>query len=231
MHQGIEANREAVALSGLSHRVFISPKLPLKTKPRIALLVHGRSGDSSVMWPFARVFDPARFAIIAPQAPLADPSGGYSWWIKEALTGEPSFREAVDLAANRLRDFVLKLPEIYPVELSGIVALGFSQGGAVVGELALREGRLFSGIGLLASFLPKYRRRQISAPTTAEPRTLPKFFIAHGTEDEIVPLQTAEEGRNYLLSQGVDVRLVTDTTKHKVGSRGMKELSEWIGAL
>jgi phospholipase/carboxylesterase len=84
----------------------------------------------------------------------------------------------------------------------------------------------FDGFGLLAGFVVPVD--QTEAKGGSEVRKVP-VLIAHGTKDEVVPVEKAQEGRDALLAQGFPVTYVEDEVGHKVGVGAIRELTGWFG--
>jgi phospholipase/carboxylesterase len=80
-----------------------------------------------------------------------------------------------------------------------ILLAGFSQGGAMALHLATRHPDRFAGIIALSSYLPLARELQKSrnGANLATP-----LFMAHGTQDPVVPYPLGEESRRLLESAG-----------------------------
>ena len=138
------ASAEAIQFTGLSHKIH---RAASASAPCI-FLIHGRAGNQEVMWTFKRVV-PENWTIIAPQAPLSDPLGGYSWW----LVKEHWSKDEAIAASSLLLDFISKALSFYSLSPNKIYASGFSQGGAVLSLCLQAQPQLFSRVALLASFI------------------------------------------------------------------------------
>lgn len=186
----------------------------------VLFLVHGRAGNLDVMWTFKRYL-PEDCHVISMEAPLSDPEeGGYSWW----LVNQPITREAIESAAMKLQNFMDEAIDSYGLKPKSVIAAGFSQGAACLSVLFQSEPARFVKVALLAGFVVK----QKTHPALDRTFERPKIFIAHGTQDQVVTLEKAEEGRNYLCELGFEVLFVTDPVAHKVGTSGMKGLREFL---
>src|SRR5579859_1827816 len=113
---------------GLAHRVRMPVAGGAGPHP-VLVMLHGLDGNENVTWIFARSAGP-QWAIVSPRAPYTSPQGGgYRWAeLDEREKVEPdSFWKG--LAA--LERFIGGLPQVYPVDASRVVLLGFSQGAAM----------------------------------------------------------------------------------------------------
>lgn len=234
-----DATPDEIAQTGLIHRVYIPAETaasePGHAAPRpLTVLVHGRCGNASVMWFFAKSFASRGSVIVSPQAPKADVDGGFSWWKYSALSGRPDerplderFRDARD-TAELLHGFIRRCLEVYSCTAQGLTGAGFSQGGAVLSTLALVQPALFHGVAMLSSFIP----RSVMDSENQYPREArSKFFLAHGTKDETIPFPRAEETVAWLRRRGTEVEFAQEDVAHKVGSQSLKALGRWVEAL
>lgn len=183
-------------------------------------LVHGRAGNSKVMWAFRRAF-PEHCSFIAPQAPFAEPfpigatpDESFSWWDVRATT-----REGISAACETLESFMRASLDFYGCRPRVQLAAGFSQGAGLLSVLIQREER-FAGVAMLAGFVLK--------EPPPFPAIKPRVFMAHGEQDEIVPLVKAEEGATHLRGSGYQVDFYTDPVGHKVGTEGGRALKAWV---
>ncbi|MDZ4784875.1 MAG: hypothetical protein SGJ02_02250 [bacterium] len=208
----LTSESEAASKLGLLHKYQFSKN---KSAP-LVFLVHGRAGNCDVMWTFRRCI-PEEFSIIAPQAPISDPIGGHSWW---PVTEGYSKHQAIN-AQELLMNFIISSVDFYMLEPRLIIALGFSQGGALLSMLSQSNPASFSGIAILAGFV-------IKMDSVINTLHKPQIFMAHGLNDEVVPLTKSTDGKLYLEQNGYNVTYVTDNVSHKIGIQGMKSLKEWI---
>ncbi len=220
---------EEVEALGLNFRIFVPESISAVSEAKgLVLLVHGRAGNFDVMWVFARpksVGDEIVF--LAPQAPIKDQLGGYSWWQVEGRSGGAASREEMNQAAAKLENFLISAKEYFKIPSNiKTVTAGFSQGAGTVCSLAFKNPELFEGVGLLAGFVPQVEREV--EPKLRQALKLPEFFMASGTEDKIIPIETAREGKLYLEQCGAELNYLEAAVGHKVSSEGIKALNKWL---
>lgn len=198
------------------------------------ILVHGRAGNENVMWVFSKAIEELDPIIIAPRALEIDPIGGYSWWnldnrpATSESTAPVATNESHLKAPHRLIDnMVKKLTKMYGVDPSKILAIGFSQGGAVLGTYALLNPGVLSGVGFLSSFIPSYFINSFNS--NSENKT--KFFMSHGTKDDIIPYSRALETKDFFIKNNLDLNFHSDDVAHKISSSGIRELKTWLNHL
>ena len=223
-----EAIEEEIEQMGLKHRVYYPIDLG-RDRPVLVVLVHGKAGNDQVMWAFARLFRDIKAVIVSPEAPYPDPQGGWSWWLSE-LNQCPTdvSHEVLGGAVNVLGDFVAKFVGYHGLDPRLVVGMGFSQGAAVLSSLAICQPQLCHLAILLAGFVPDLVLDQLPRHQKVSQNIQPSFFIAHGSLDNVIPLESAELGCSVLRSAGYDVEMVVDDVGHKVGVNAQKCLRSWI---
>jgi phospholipase/carboxylesterase len=187
---------------------------------RLLLLLHGWTGDENSMWVFARNFS-ENIGILAPRAPYPAPEGGYSWrTITPNSWGFPSLDE-LRPAADALVQLVDELAHEKAWDAAQFDVIGFSQGAALTCLLGLLHPQRVRCMGVLAGFLPAGAETLLAARLlTGKP-----IYMAHGTQDELVPIQRARETVAALEQAGAQVSYCEVETGHKVSAeclRGME---------
>jgi phospholipase/carboxylesterase len=107
------------------------------------------------------------------------------------------------------------------VSADRIVLAGFSQGGAIALQAGLRHRERLAGIVALSTYLPlEDSLDREGAP--ANKRT--PIFMAHGTQDQVIPVQLAEASKRALEQRGHDVAWKAWPMPHSVCAEEVEEL-------
>jgi phospholipase/carboxylesterase len=154
--------------------------------------------------------------------PIGPGAFGYGWF--PLVPGQPPEPEAFLEASSDLRTFLDLAAERYPVDGKQQTVLGFSQGGLMAYELALREPKRFAGLVVLSSWLPEILSKDL--PRLSEHRGFPVLVI-HGTEDEMVPIEKAHESRRVLEDFGVDLTYQEFPMGHEIRPEAMRLILRW----
>jgi len=194
------------------HRLCGDPTAPL------IVLVHGRAGSAEVMWAFDRTL-PERANVVAFQAFLPDALGGFSWW---DMTSPPPLEPAIMVARDRFHFAFERYIELFSLRPSKVVAVGFSQGSVLLSAAMLTGVVRLDGLGILAGFVSNVGEQKLI-------QGRPDVFVAHGTADEILPVERARKGVERLRSFGLGVTyLEEEGVGHKLGVQGMRGLKAWL---
>jgi phospholipase/carboxylesterase len=184
------------------------------------VMVHGWQGNERVMGIFERTVPPGAI-IISPRAPVEVGTYLFGWHKLE--DGEVDFQSGVDA----LRLFVRDLPQAYPVDPRRVLLMGFSQGASMCYALLLSEPGLAFGVAGLAGFLSAPSRRWLAPGRLAGK----PVFIAHGADDDKVPLEQARATRDDLTRAGADVEYHEyQGVGHKLNAQGVHALTRWLAA-
>src|SRR5688572_10555100 len=94
-----------------------------------------------------------------------------------------------DAGVRASQKLIGELIDRQPVAPGRVVLAGFSQGGAIVLQTALRYPERLAGVMALSTYLPL--NATLEAERSAANGDLP-IFMAHGQYDDIIPLARAE---------------------------------------
>jgi phospholipase/carboxylesterase len=105
--------------------------------------------------------------------------------------------------------------------------LGFSQGSAMAGSLLLTAPERVAGAMLLSGYIP------IDAGLDLHPEALggKPVFVAHGTQDTVIPVQVGRMTRDYLQQSGAALTYREYPTGHGIGARELEDVLAWLAPL
>jgi len=106
-----------------------------------------------------------------------------------------------------------------------IALAGFSQGGAIALHAALREAHPLAGVLALSAYLPL--PHTVCAERPAADLGVP-IWMAHGSDDPVIPLSRAVLSRDFLSSLGYAVNWRTYAMGHAVCAEEVRDLNEWL---
>ncbi|MCZ2126947.1 MAG: hypothetical protein LC099_04140 [Anaerolineales bacterium] len=221
-----QTTNEAIEFNGWTLRAR-----PTDAKnPRLLLMIHGLTGDENSMWVFTRRF-PADYWIIAPRAPFPAKPQGFSWRenplsVEEALN-EQSNRPNLD-ALRESVEALIRLTDEYAasvkVEAQTFDAIGFSQGAAMVSVLSMLYPQRVRKAGILAGFAP----RGLEPCADAQPLKGKRLFVAHGSQDEMIPIERARDSMRLFERAGASLVYCEDAVGHKLSANCLNSLERYL---
>ena len=106
-----------------------------------------------------------------------------------------------------------------------IALAGFSQGGAIALQTALRHGERLAGIMALSTYLPL--ASSVAKEASAANRDVP-IFMAHGVYDDLIPLARAAASRDALVAAGYRVEWHEYRMQHAVCAEEIADVARWL---
>ena len=123
---------------------------------------------------------------------------------------------------------IVKLIEEQPVPPEKIVLAGFSQGGAIALQTALRYPKPLAGVMALSTYLPL--AATLAAERAAANAQVP-IFMAHGTYDDVIPIQRAHDSKNVLEKLGCRIEWHDYPMPHSVCGDEVRDISAFLARL
>jgi phospholipase/carboxylesterase len=111
------------------------------------------------------------------------------------------------------------------MDTSRIVLAGFSQGGAIALQTALRLKQKLAGVMALSTYLTL--EDSLDAEASGANKSTP-ILMAHGTQDEMIPVRLAEASRDKLKAKGYDVDWHAWPMPHSVCAEEVEEIAGFL---
>jgi phospholipase/carboxylesterase len=111
------------------------------------------------------------------------------------------------------------------VPAARLVLAGFSQGGAISLQTGLRHPERLAGIMALSTYVPI--AATLAAERNAANGDVP-IFMAHGTQDPIIPLAHARRSRELLERLGYPVEWHEYAMPHSVSPQEIDDIGAWL---
>lgn len=188
--------------------------------------MHGWGSNAMDLQGLAPYIADGRFLVICPQGPIDVEIGainGYGWY--QTRPGSRPDEEKVDPAVDLLRDFIDDACARYPVDRRRMVALGFSQGGMMAYNLAVRWPDQFAALVGIATAFPEYLVDRVDNPDALG--KLPAM-VQHGRADEMLEISKARKSVETLRKLGMTVDFHEYAGGHEVTADGVRDLSRFL---
>jgi phospholipase/carboxylesterase len=170
---------------------------------------------------------PVRFVFPhAPVRPVTINSGMRmrAWYDILQLGGGPEDEKGIR-ASEQLLHELIQQEKRKNIATQKIVVAGFSQGGAIALQTALRYPQRLAGVMALSAYLPLARTLpKEKSPANADT----PIFMAHGLYDDIIPLARAEQSRKLLEESGYKVEWRTYPMPHSVCAEEIADIRDFL---
>ena len=194
--------------------------------PAIVLL-HGWGASAHDLIGLAPVLHGGRALVLCPQGDVAFQAGpgmpGYGWF--PMAPGRAPDARAIEEARLRIEAFLDAALRRYPLDRARLVVAGFSQGGFMASQIALRAPQRFAGLMVLSSWLPAELVQAIPRQDAHESLSA---LVIHGSDDPMIPVDRAYASRDALLSLGVPVVFREFAMGHEIRPEALREIIRWL---
>ena len=215
------------------------PRIEIESasNPRAAVIwLHGLGADGSDFTPLVDELDlngcpPIRF--IFPHAPAIPVTlnGGYvmpAWYdIRGTALVRDEDRDGIEASASAIEALITNEVQ-RGIGPGAIVLAGFSQGCAMALHTGLRHPAPLAAIIALSGYLPL--AHTLAAQRSAANQTTP-IFMAHGSDDSVVPLARALASKQALSELGYRVQWHSYDMGHSVHPQEVTDIAQFLRAV
>ena len=111
------------------------------------------------------------------------------------------------------------------IPASRVILAGFSQGGAVTLAAGLRSADPLGGLVALSTYVPSAPKARAALAAGAERQPV---FMAHGSQDPVVPFQAGQQSAALLRELGFAVEWHAYPMPHSVCAEEIRDLGDWL---
>jgi phospholipase/carboxylesterase len=209
--------------------------IEIETAPKPAAAViwlHGLGADGHDFEPIVPELGlpaskPVRFIFPnAPQRPVTINNGMRmpAWYDILQLGGGPEDETGIRESQAQIESLISREVK-RGIPHNKIVLAGFSQGGAIVLQTALRQRERLAGLMALSTYLPL--SKTLGKERAAVNNDLP-VFMAHGRYDNVIPLQRAVQSRDALQALGYAVEWREYPMPHSVCPEEIADIAAFL---
>ena len=206
----------------------------------VVILLHGWAAGGDDLVPLWEVLDaPQGTRFLFPEGPLPVNMGfgdARAWWRidveqlnRDFVSGRPrNLSRVVPKGLTEAREHIIALLDDVQKRLGAApektVLGGFSQGGMLSCDVALRTDRSFAGLAILSGSL---LARDEWVPLMPKRKGL-RVLQSHGSMDSVLPVFLAEQLRDFLSEAGVAVDWVGFQGSHEIPDIVLQKLGSFF---
>jgi phospholipase/carboxylesterase len=204
------------------------------SKPTASVIwLHGLGADGHDFEPIVpelKLAKPVRF--VFPHAPVRPVTINQGMrmraWYDIFQFGGGTEDDAGIRASQRLVEELIAKEKKKGLPAEKIVMAGFSQGGAIALQAALRYPERLAGVLALSTYLPL--AASLRSERSPANQGIP-IFMAHGTYDDIISLRRAEESHNLLEAAGYPVEWHEYPMPHSVCAEEIANIAAFLARI
>ena len=203
------------------------------TPTHSVICMHGLGASNDDLKPIAQTLALATVRFVFPQAPTRPVTinHGYpmpAWYdVKNMSFASTVYADYpdVDTGCTDIKKLIANEQAHYGITPENIFLMGFSQGGSIALEIGLHAENTFAGIiGL--STLPAKDHQTFKNLSDISRQT--PIFLAHGTQDNVVPFIVGEYIRKELTENNYQVEWTTAAQDHTIWPEEIAALKQWL---
>lgn len=198
----------------------ITPNTPL------LILLHGYGSNEQDLFSFTPTL-PEDWLIVSFRAPRTSEYEGFSWYDIDLMNMEnrvdiPQAKESMEAILAS----ILQITNHYGLTDNETHLAGFSQGGILTYALSLNHPELFSKIAIMSA----YPEDQLLQNIVKDKKKLEKlrFFVSHGTDDAVIPLDWAKKGAELLYDLSCYFSFREYMSGHGVNQKNYMDLMDFF---
>ena len=198
----------------------ITPETP------VLFLLHGYGSNEEDLFSFVPTL-PEDWLVISFRAAKDWGYGGYAWFDidfnnAENFVDENEANEAVKLVLEN----IMTVTNRYGLTDNKTHLCGFSQGGMIAYSLALQYPDLFSKVACLSSYPEEKLLNNIDRNKKKYENM--RFFISHGTEDAVIPLEWGRKAADLLYDLSAYFSFREYMSGHGVNQKNYLDLMDFF---
>lgn len=190
------------------------------------LAMHGWGSNGLDLMGLAPYIAGGRCLMLCPQGPVEVEIGavnGYGWY--QLRMGAPPDLEAMGRAAGQLMRFIDSALERYPIDRRKLIVMGFSQGGVMAYNLAMRHPGRFAALAALSTWFPEELAEHAGdREALAQLPTL----VQHGRADEAIEITRARESVERLRALKLPLAYREYDCAHEITVEVIRDLSKFL---
>lgn len=190
---------------------------PKRGCPRTFLALHGTGGDENSLTSVAKALD-GDAGILSVRGKVLE--NGAPRFFRRLSEGVFDLEDLM-FRAHQLADYIEVAAEATKFDLSGLVAVGYSNGANIASSLLFLRPGVLAGAVLFRAMVP-------FEPSKGPDLNGKRVFLSEGKFDPIVPPNDAERLSYLLCSLGADVSLNWSPLDHRLGRDEIDAASEWL---
>lgn len=198
----------------------------ITSKTPVLFLLHGYGSNEEDLFSFVATL-PEDWLIISFRAPRTVMYGGFSWYDINFVDAEKfiNTEQAIE-SLNAILETILKIKNHYGITDGETHLCGFSQGGILSYALALKNPQLFSKIACLSC----YPEPKILTDIAKDKKRFEhlRFFVSHGIEDAVIPLEWGRKGADLLYDLGCYFTFREYMSGHGVNQKNYMDLMDFF---
>ena len=207
------------------HYLIQEPKVKHDKNP-LLLLLHGYGSNEEDLFSFASEL-PNDSYVISVRAPYDLQPYGHAWYAIHFDADENKFSDNVQAkqSVELIAAFIDEIVKQYPIDAKNVTLIGFSQGAILSYATALTYPEKVAKVVALSGYF-----NQEIMPEVIDTKAIShlKFFVSHGSVDQVIPVDWARKAKPALENLGLEVEYQEYPVGHGVAPQNFFDFKNWL---
>ena len=207
------------------HYLVQEPKVKHDKNP-LLILLHGYGSNEEDLFSFAPEL-PDDSYVISVRAPYDLQPYGHAWYAIHFDADENKFSDNVQAkqSVEIIASFIDEIVKQYPIDTENVTLIGFSQGAILSYATALTYPEKISKVVALSGYF-----NQEILPEIIDTKAIShlKFFVSHGSVDQVIPVDWARKAKPALENLGLEVEYQEYPIGHGVSPKNFYDFKNWL---
>ena len=207
------------------HYLIQEPKVKHDKNP-LLLLLHGYGSNEEDLFSFASEL-PNDSYVISVRAPYDLQPYGHAWYAIHFDADENKFSDNVQAkqSVELIAGFIEEVVKQYPIDAKNVTLIGFSQGAILSYATALTYPEKVAKVVALSGYF-----NQEIMPEVIDTKAIShlKFFVSHGSVDQVIPVEWARKAKPALENLGLEVKYQEYPVGHGVAPQNFYDFKNWL---
>ena len=207
------------------HYLVQEPKT-IKDQNPLLILLHGYGSNEEDLFSFAPEL-PDDSYVISVRAPYDLQPYGHAWYAIHFDADENKFSDNVQAkqSVEIIASFIDEIVKQYPIDTENVTLIGFSQGAILSYATALTYPEKISKVVALSGYF-----NQEILPEVIDTKAIShlKFFVSHGSVDQVIPVEWARKAKPALENLGLEVEYQEYPIGHGVSPKNFYDFKNWL---
>ena len=207
------------------HYLIQEPKVKHDKNP-LLLLLHGYGSNEEDLFSFASEL-PNDSYVISVRAPYDLQPYGHAWYAIHFDADENKFSDNVQAkqSVELIAAFIDEIVKQYPIDAKNVTLIGFSQGAILSYATALTYPEKVAKVVALSGYF-----NQEIMPEVIDTKAIShlKFFVSHGSVDQVIPVEWARKAKPALENLGLKVEYQEYPVGHGVAPQNFFDFKKWL---
>ena len=207
------------------HYLIQEPKVKHDKNP-LLLLLHGYGSNEEDLFSFATEL-PDDSYVISVRAPYDLQPYGHAWYAIHFDADENKFSDNIQAkqSVELIAGFIEEIVKQYPIDAKNVTLIGFSQGAILSYATALTYPEKVAKVVALSGYFNKE-----IMPEVIDTKAIShlKFFVSHGSVDQVIPVEWARKAKPALENLGLEVEYHEYPVGHGVAPQNFFDFKNWL---